>query len=364
MNHSIRATWILSACAALTLSACGGAAAPDAAIGGSVSGLAAGSAVTLQDNNATVLSVAGSSAFEFPDTMAPNAAYAVSVATQPPGATCSVANGSGTVDSNGDPVTNVLVSCSPGTTVGGTVAGLIAGTNVSLTDGTNALTVAGNGAFSFGDLYANGAAFTVSVASQPASQVCSVSNGSGSVDGQGDAVVNIAVICTASPPLSGTVVGLTPGATVTLSDGTSNVQVAANSSFVFADSSAPGASMQVNVVNQPQGQTCVSNSSTQGFDANGNPTLNVAVNCTTNGTVGGTVQGLASNATLTLTDGNSTLALTAGGSFAFTDLYAPGAAYAVSVAQQPNGQNCTVQGGGGTFDANDDAVSTVMVTCS
>jgi hypothetical protein len=357
---------ILGAAAALSLAACvgDGSNSSDAALGGSVTGLSAGSTVTLADNDGTTLAVTGSGAFEFPVVLAPDSGYAVAVAVQPPGSTCVVANGSGTVDANADPVQNVDVSCTPGVSVAGTLSGLAAGASVTLSDAGGPLPLSANGSFGFGDLYAIGAAYAVSVTSQPAGQVCSVSNGSGSIDANGDAVTNVVVSCATASTVGGTVAGLAANQTLTLGDGSSTLPVSADGSFVFADNFAPLAPYQVSVVAQPGGQSCVVNNAGGQFDSNGDPVNNVAVTCSTNGTVGGTLSGLNAGAIVTLSDGTSSTVLTVGGSFAFADLFAAGAAYGVTVTGQPAGQTCTVSNGSGTLDANDDAVTTVTVSCS
>ena len=76
-------------------------------VGGSVSGLS-GTAV-LQDNGADNLSVSANGSFTFATAVAQGAAYNVTVATNPSGQVCSVANGSGVMGSAN--VTNVSVSC-------------------------------------------------------------------------------------------------------------------------------------------------------------------------------------------------------------------------------------------------------------
>jgi hypothetical protein len=78
-------------------------------IGGTVSGLLAGTAVTL-GNGDVLLPVAIDGAFAFPGLLAVGANYAVTVATQPAGETCTVLEGSGTVTA-GVPV-NIAVTCS------------------------------------------------------------------------------------------------------------------------------------------------------------------------------------------------------------------------------------------------------------
>src|SRR5262245_58721533 len=70
----------------------------------------------------------------------------------------------------------------PTFTIGGTVSGL-AGTGLVLqNNGGNSLAVAANGSFAFTGQLTNGAAYSVTVATQPSnvSQNCIVANGSGS----------------------------------------------------------------------------------------------------------------------------------------------------------------------------------------
>ena len=77
-------------------------------VGGDVSGLASGASVVLQNNGADdqTLSVDGSFTFT---QQSDGSSYDVTVATQPPGQTCIVADGSGTL--SGADVSSVSVSC-------------------------------------------------------------------------------------------------------------------------------------------------------------------------------------------------------------------------------------------------------------
>lgn len=74
-------------------------------VGGATSGLTG--TVGLSLNGGATLSVTGAS-YTFPTTLAYGASYAVTIASQPSGQTCTVASGSGTVSDN---VANVTVSC-------------------------------------------------------------------------------------------------------------------------------------------------------------------------------------------------------------------------------------------------------------
>jgi hypothetical protein len=76
---------------------------------GVVSGLAPGKTMTLSDG-AQTLPVAANGAFAFPGILAAGTAYAVTIATQPAGESCVVANGTGVV-SGATPIP-VEVTCS------------------------------------------------------------------------------------------------------------------------------------------------------------------------------------------------------------------------------------------------------------
>src|SRR5687767_6294038 len=96
-----------------------------------------------------------------------------------------------------------------GFSVGGTVTGLAGSGLVLQNNGAGDLSITGNGAFIFSGTLANGAAYNVTVLSQPSSppRTCTVANGSGSI--AGGHVTNIAVTCASNAfPVGGSVTGL------------------------------------------------------------------------------------------------------------------------------------------------------------
>ena len=149
----------------------------------------------LQDNGGDDLSVSANGPFAFATKLASGAAYAVTVKTNPSGQSCSVANGSGTIGSAD--VSNVAVSCAytPTYAVGGSVSGL-SGTVVLRDNGGDDLSVSANGPFAFATRLAGGAAYTVTVKTNPSGQSCSVANGSGTIAAAD--VTNVAVSCAAT----------------------------------------------------------------------------------------------------------------------------------------------------------------------
>ena len=205
-------------------------------IGGTVAGLGAGKSVVLLNNGGDALTRNANGGFSFATALASGASYAVTVGTQPAGQTCTVSNGSGTVASAN--VTNVAVSCAnvPTYTIGGSVSGLVTGRSVGLlNNGGDALTVNANGGFSFATALASGASYAVTVGTQPAGQVCTVNNGSGTVASAN--VTNVAVSCVnmiSGPTSTGTGTG-----TATLTGGGAACGFNAGSAFVGTPAAPP-----------------------------------------------------------------------------------------------------------------------------
>jgi hypothetical protein len=156
------------------LAGCGGG-----EVGGTVTGLGTGLSVTLLNNGSDSLTVARNGSFAFADTLGADDAYAVTVKTQPVGQTCTVANGSGKLDADGNSIDDVEVSCAYLASLRGTVAGLLVGTAVTLGNGDARLVVAGNGPFAFAETLEEGSVYSVAVITQPLGTSCTVENGTG-----------------------------------------------------------------------------------------------------------------------------------------------------------------------------------------
>ena len=173
----------------------------DFTVGGTVTGLS-GAGLVLQNNGGSDLPVSAGS-FTFAAPVVQGSAYSVTVYTQPPGQTCTVSQGSGTVGMA--PVTNVQVACAASTyTLGGTATGLTA-SNLVLRNGGEDLPVTASGAFLFTQPVAHGGSYAVTIATQPTGQRCTLANASG---GNVTASVNnLQVACT--PYFEGTTVPAT-----------------------------------------------------------------------------------------------------------------------------------------------------------
>ena len=167
--------------ASLSLAACGGGSGGDAHISGVLSGLGAGLSVVLKRNTTETITATSDGPFAFTGTTFSGSGYGVTVPTQPLGQRCTVANGTGTVDNSGTPITNVAVTCAFNSSVGATVTGLPAGVVLVLSNGTALLRVTANGSSSFDGYLTPGSTYNVFVSTQPSGRTCTVANPTGLV---------------------------------------------------------------------------------------------------------------------------------------------------------------------------------------
>jgi hypothetical protein len=238
------------------------------------------------------------------------------------------------------------------------VSGLQQGKNVVLSSGqstaTNvfteneALGITTDGTYSFGS-FTSGTSFNITVLQQPVSQTCTVTSGESSLN----ASTTVAVACTSeSYTISGTVVGMLSGQSVTLQNNSGdNLTVSSNTSFSFTTKVASGVTYLVTVLTQPTGQTCTPNLNSGVVSDN---VSDVSIICSyTVYTVSGNVSGLSGTLVLQNNYG-SDQTLTSDGNFSFR--VASSAKYNIRVKTQPNGK-CTISNGSGTVSADVDNVS-------
>jgi hypothetical protein len=250
-------------------------------------------------------------------------------------------------------------------TIGGTVSGLNTGTSVTLLDnGADSLTVTANGTFTFKTALATGAAYKVTVGTQPTGEYCAITGGSGKVGTKNVTTVKVACASASTPhTIGGTVSGLTTGTSVTLLDnGTDSLTVSVNGTFTFKTALLPGTTYKVTVSKQPTGEVCKVAGGTGTVGIKNVTTVKVACAVPTY-TVGGTVSGLNTGTSVTLLDnGTDALTVSVNGTFKFKTALASGKTYSVTVGTQPTGETCTVTGGSGTVGTKN--VTTVKVTCA
>jgi hypothetical protein len=225
---------------------------PKYKVGGIVSGLS-GAGLVLQNNGGDNLAISSDGPFTFSTSLKKGKSYNVTVLTQPSGQTCTVANGTGTVSRN---VTDVRVDCvGGGFTVGGMVSGLTGAGLVLRNNGGNDLAISADGSFTFSAPLAAGVAYDVTVAAQPSAQICTVTNGMGSIAGAN--VTNVEVNCVANTfTVGGSVSGLTGAGLVLRNNGGNDLAISGNGAFTFSVALADGAAYSVTVAAQPSGQGC------------------------------------------------------------------------------------------------------------
>ena len=326
-------------------------------VGGSVTGLTG--TVTLQNNGGDDLPISADGPFTFATGIDNGSGYSVTILTQPAGQTCSITSGAGTITSAD--VTNVAVNCVNNYSVGGNISGLV-GTVTLQNNGADNLVLNANGAFTFATTPADGSAYNVTVSAQPVGQVCTVTNGSGTIASAN--VTSVAVACVSTPyTVGGTISGLS-GSVTLQNNGGDNLVLGTNGSFTFATSMITGDTYSVTVSAQPVGQICTVTNG--GGTVSGANITNVSVTCVNDTyTIGGLYSGLASGTTLYLTNNGGdlkTITIAGAGSFTFATPLINGATYNVAVfAPQPTGQFCTVTNGSGTVAGAN--VTNVSVSC-
>jgi uncharacterized repeat protein (TIGR03803 family) len=311
-------------------------------------------------DSAAVSVAAGETKQGLASSLPSGASYSVTVGTQPTGETCTVASGTGTIQSAN--VANVVVTCSNRAYfVSGTIRGLN-GSGLVLANGADALAVnSGATSFTLPNPVAYTSSYVVAVQKQPAGLACAVGNGTGTMPAS--AMTNVTISCTDQPfSVGGTISGLGNNAGLTLTNGIDTFAVAAGStSFTMPTPVAFGSAYAVAVQAAPSGLTCSADNASGTMPA-GN-VASVVVTCSDQSyTVGGTISGLVSGG-MVLANGSDTLAVNSGAlSFTMPTAVAYTSAYALTVQAQPPGLSCSVSNGAGTMGSA--AVTNIAVTCS
>ncbi|MCF6257475.1 MAG: hypothetical protein L3J98_12085 [Gammaproteobacteria bacterium] len=335
-------------------------------IGGTVSGYT-GSGLVLQNNDGDDLPVSADGTFSFSNALVDGSEYAVSVQTQPssPNQTCTVSNDSGSI--SGAPVSDVAVTClTTSYTVGGTISGYTGSGLVLQNNDGDDLPMSADGTFSFSNALVDGSGYSVSVQTQPSSpnQICTVSNGSGTISGA--PVSNVAVAClTTSYLIGGTVSGYTGSGLVLQINDSDELAINAEENFTFGSAVADGGEYTVTVLTQPNSPNQACTVSNDNGTIRGAPVSDVAVTClTTSYSVGGTVSGYTGSGLVLQNNDGDDLLVSTDGAFSFSNALPDGSEYVVSIQTQPGSPNqiCTVSNGSGTL--NGAAVSDVAIICS
>ncbi|MBI5497715.1 MAG: hypothetical protein HY904_22095 [Deltaproteobacteria bacterium] len=213
-----------------------------------------------------------------------------------------------------------------------------------------------------------GAQYQVTVASQPRipEQLCTVASGSGTVSATAPSPVTVQ--CVQTPPrlLRGTVDNLRGSGLVVVNNTTGEtLAVAAGAgTFVFTQRSRPGTPHNVKVLAQPTNpaQQCNVLGSPGIMPNQDVTTLRIA--CIDKPVYGVefTVSGMTGRGLRVALNGGTPADIAADGTYAFLAGLLTGAAYDVTVVQQPTDQNCVVANGTGVVDGA--TVTAPQVICA
>jgi hypothetical protein len=160
--------------------------------------------------------------------------------------------------------------------IGGTITGL-SGTVVLQDNGKDDLRITRDGTFAFSQPLSWGAAYDVTVSSQPPGEACTVVNGQGTVMGS---MTDIQLTCSPSSgsyTIGGTLYSPANSNIVLQNNGGDDVSLSQPGPFTFSQGLATGATYSVTILAQPQGPTCNVQNGT-GTIASANVT-NVSVIC-------------------------------------------------------------------------------------
>jgi len=291
-------------------------------------------------------------ALEYPK----GSAYTVTVETQPAGQTCTLSsNATGTLNSN----ITVTATCTSNTsnyTISVAVTGLT-GTLVMQDSQSDTLTFTTNTTQTFAKSYASGSTYTVTVKTQPSGQTCTLSsNASGTITSN----ITVTATCTTSATytIGGTVSGLTGTGLQLQDNGGNTLSVTANGSFTFSTKLPSGSTYDVTVSSQPTGQTCTPTNNT-GTVGSSNVTSVVVTCSSATYTISVAVTGLTGSVELQ-DDQGATLTFSSNNTQTFSNTYASGAAYTVSITSQPLTVSCIPTYATGTITAN----ITIFASCN
>jgi hypothetical protein len=338
----------------------------------STDGCSGGIYASIADFFSDIMELPTNGAYTFPTSLAEGERYGVTIKSQPSGQTCTVTNGSGSSMPSGGVTALIVCRDSPNTTVGGTVSGATGEVVLTQDKAGEDLTVSGT-SFTFTKSISVGATYAVKVKKHPRGQLCTVTNGSGTVQEDPTPphapipVTGVAVSCAAAPghSLSGFIRGASGEVSLSNEEDTviapyfgADVDKVA---FTFPSPVSEGFGYNVEVVTHPTGQRCdVFNAASLMGTSD---ISDVVVTCANvpRHKVFVTLSG-ASGAVVVQNSGGDDLTLSANGEAAFATEVAEGTRFKVTVKSKPSEQTCTVSDGVGVMGVFD--VGGIAVSCA
>jgi uncharacterized repeat protein (TIGR03803 family) len=331
--------------------------------------------VLLNDDNGEALTIHGNGIHSFRIALHPNDTYNVTVTEKPTGQTCTVNNGKGVIV-NADSSPIVDIKCDTHSyQVGGTVTGLKPARLLKLlNNGADLTSFSGHAdgspvTFSFKDSVAIDSSYTVTVATNPSDEVCTVASAGGytGINYDHNNVDYVHFMCdsvTNARTIGGTVTGLAKGNQIVLqNNGTDEKIITSNGAFTFATKVVANSSYEVRILNQSANQVCTLQNSVGEGQAVQSDVSNVTVTCDGDiehsYTISGNVTGWSgSKMVLKNNKTNSFATVTADGKFSFPPVV-QGTPFEIIVSTFPVLQDCSVTNGKGIIEEN----LTIAVSC-
>jgi len=297
--------------------------------------------LVVQDSQGSSLTFTKNTTETFSGTYASGSTYSVTIVSAPSTQTCTLSsNASGTITSD----ITVTATCKTNYTISVETSGL-SGTLVVQDSQGSQLTFTTNNTQTFSGTYTSGSTYSVTVVTQPTGQTCTLgSNASGTITKN----ITVDATCVNNYTISVTVTGLSGTLVVQDSQGAA-LTFTTNTTQTFSGSYASGSTYSVTVETQPAGQTCTLSS-----NSSGTITSNITVTATcaaTTYSISVAVSGLSGTVVME-DDQGATLTFTSNGTQTFSNTYASGASYTVSVTSQPSAQACIPTYSTGTMTSN------------
>ena len=254
-------------------------------------------------------------------------------------------------------------------TIGGTVSGLT-GTLVLRNNGSDDRAIASDGAFTFATSLGTGVAYAVSIATQPANQTCSVTNGTGTTGAVN--ITNVTVSCAGNAVTAPSALSYPSPQTYVVGVPIAPLDPTVTGTVTSYDvSPALPAGLTLNtstgqITGAPAAASAAANFVITAANSAGSTTFSLAITVTTAAvdfTIGGTVTGLHGTGLVLRNNGGNDLTVAASGAVTFSSPLASGEAYLVVVKSQPvlPGQLCTVTNGTGKVGTAN--VTNIAIDC-
>jgi hypothetical protein len=226
------------------------------AVGGGITNLV-GTGLTLTNtiNLDQLMVPANASTYSFHNLVASGSPFNVAVLSNPsaPTQACTFSTSNGGTVGTG-PVTNVDLGCvTQSFPLGGTVTGLVGSLTLNLHGLAGPQVTVTQPAFDFGPQL-SGSTYDVRVANQPATQLCTMSNNTGTVGGM--PINNIRADCVNLYTVSGTTSNLVGNVQLSLNGVETITVLAQANSFFFTTRLVQDSAFTVSVVSMPTGHTC------------------------------------------------------------------------------------------------------------